>query len=481
MSRKLYIQIIGAIMLAILITLQIFWCSHAIHSSKEKVKETMNQSLKYAADEEYMIRLRALGDLVEFGYRPIKDDTSTFITKTIRTADTIIYVVIKRTDPEAIPKLNQYCITYVSPIDINHIDSLFQLQMLDKGYPVENSIIQYNNLSKKEHRSTVNLNERTNIESDSLIVDILNTHELKASVYIPTWTIMKGNFSHIIISIILTLIGIFCLFWRESFRLVYILTGSTEPPLQKSSEQLNEIAECYKNEIFENLSEEDMEEMRQIEETYEKLQNTTSYIAVLRLILDNEDGKISFDPIPIDLAYFFKNLKRKYEQITNKIVLVNVETEEGLTLLADEMYLERVFFNLLDNCVKFSNDPVYIDIKAVRSNQSINVYVRDNGWGIPEADIEDIFKATYQVKSHIARLKKAKQQVGYGLGLNFVESFIRSLRGSISVESKEGEYTEFRLIFLNTENDRHIIDLYNKLARKIFIFLAFLGQFMIMK
>jgi signal transduction histidine kinase len=64
------------------------------------------------------------------------------------------------------------------------------------------------------------------------------------------------------------------------------------------------------------------------------------------------------------------------------------------------------------------------------------IFVRDNGIGIDEVHINDIFNMFYRATS---------ENVGSGFGLYNVKDALRKLNGSIQVNSKPGEGTEFKV------------------------------------
>ncbi|HLA95939.1 MAG TPA: HAMP domain-containing sensor histidine kinase [Pyrinomonadaceae bacterium] len=103
--------------------------------------------------------------------------------------------------------------------------------------------------------------------------------------------------------------------------------------------------------------------------------------------------------------------------------------------------LQTAFVNLLDNAVKYSGDEpkVSVRIKPSSIGSKVDVFIRDNGVGIPSADLKRIFKRFYRVTKGSA--KKVK---GSGLGLFIVKSIIDRHGGKIRAESKgEGRGTTF--------------------------------------
>ncbi len=89
-------------------------------------------------------------------------------------------------------------------------------------------------------------------------------------------------------------------------------------------------------------------------------------------------------------------------------VLRLTEPATDLKVLGDESDLRTVFVNLLDNAVKYSNDDRRISIRAKRTkiNNKVDVFVRDNGIGIPADELKRVFKRFYRVPGQASRAAK---------------------------------------------------------------------------
>ena len=99
----------------------------------------------------------------------------------------------------------------------------------------------------------------------------------------------------------------------------------------------------------------------------------------------------------------------------------------------DLLLLEIAFSNLINNAVKYVKDNGIVEIKLNSDNGSICVSISDNGIGIPQKDLKNIFRDFYRA-SNI----KQKQYEGTGLGLSFVKQIIERHEGKIKVESPSG-------------------------------------------
>jgi len=105
-----------------------------------------------------------------------------------------------------------------------------------------------------------------------------------------------------------------------------------------------------------------------------------------------------------------------------------------VTLLGNPVELRTAVANLLENAVKYSKPQPEVVVDLTTPDiDTVLLRVKDNGVGIPRADLKRIFKRFYRVSS------QATDQVkGTGLGLFIVRSIVRRHGGEISAES-DGE------------------------------------------
>jgi signal transduction histidine kinase len=105
----------------------------------------------------------------------------------------------------------------------------------------------------------------------------------------------------------------------------------------------------------------------------------------------------------------------------------------------DPEYLQRVFYNLLENAIKFSESGsrVSIRIKPAKNRSMLLFFIKDNGPGIPEDEQTLIFNKYYQAKGTRDHID------GVGLGLNISKHIVEAHDGDIWVESKNNQGSTF--------------------------------------
>ncbi len=110
---------------------------------------------------------------------------------------------------------------------------------------------------------------------------------------------------------------------------------------------------------------------------------------------------------------------------------------EPLFIEADRLHLRRLFFNLIDNAIKFTPKGGKIDLSVRRENTYVHVVVSDTGVGIAEEDVPKIFDRFF----HVDRTDEAPSV--NGLGLSIVQSIAKIHRGGVEVVSHLGQGTVF--------------------------------------
>ena len=142
-----------------------------------------------------------------------------------------------------------------------------------------------------------------------------------------------------------------------------------------------------------------------------------------------------------DLSEFFGEIGESAKLLAgDKEIDVQVETPpEPILLHGDRMHLRRLFFNLLNNAIKFTPPKGHIRLGMKRQNGMALVTFTDNGIGIPEQNIGKVFDKFF----HAGPGQGAQ---GNGLGLSIAQAIAKIHSGRISVKSREGQGTTFTVI-----------------------------------
>lgn len=117
---------------------------------------------------------------------------------------------------------------------------------------------------------------------------------------------------------------------------------------------------------------------------------------------------------------------------------ISIEADNEWTIETDEEYVKQLLFILLDNARKYSDGT--ISVSAHTHETSMEIKIKDEGKGIPEADLPHIFDRFYRVDS--ARNRKTG---GTGLGLSIAKEVANRLGATLTVESTVDIGTQFHL------------------------------------
>jgi signal transduction histidine kinase len=108
---------------------------------------------------------------------------------------------------------------------------------------------------------------------------------------------------------------------------------------------------------------------------------------------------------------------------------------------ADRESLARVFWNLLDNAVKYSPEHRTIWVDVCNPGKRLMIRVRDRGLGIPATEQQDIFR-----KFMRGAASKNASIRGTGIGLAIARQIVQAHGGDISVESQPGQGSVFTVL-----------------------------------
>lgn len=110
-------------------------------------------------------------------------------------------------------------------------------------------------------------------------------------------------------------------------------------------------------------------------------------------------------------------------------------------VVGDELHFSNVFYNLLDNAIKYSKGDLHVNISSKNVGESIVVTIADNGIGMSRDHLQKIFDQFYRIPTGNVHNVK-----GFGLGLSYVQDILRRLNGKIGVKSEKDKGTTFEVI-----------------------------------
>lgn len=153
-----------------------------------------------------------------------------------------------------------------------------------------------------------------------------------------------------------------------------------------------------------------------------------------------ENRGVEFNPEPVDMENLVEQVLSSMKLVFEKQgAHVHVEKEgQDFQLMGGPVHLTSVIYNLLDNALKYSPIDPKIIIKLKSESNKIILTIKDHGIGIAPEYRKRVFEKFFRVPTGDVHNIK-----GYGLGLSYVESVVKSHKGTIEVESEPGKGSNF--------------------------------------
>jgi len=169
-----------------------------------------------------------------------------------------------------------------------------------------------------------------------------------------------------------------------------------------------------------------------------------------------ESGKIEIDPKPFDIVMLVKEVceevKAKADEKKLKLELLGHKVPQ---VFADPDKVHQVLLNLVGNALKFTYPGGIISIDFFTDGQVVEVSVKDNGAGISQEDLSQLFHKFARLDNSYISLSTSG---GTGLGLYISKSLIELMHGRIWVKSKgmdQGSTFTFSLPVVSQEILQH--------------------------
>lgn len=200
------------------------------------------------------------------------------------------------------------------------------------------------------------------------------------------------------------------------------------------------------------------EEFHKLLNKYIKMQKQNSY-RLLRLINNFIDiTKIENNYIKVksennDIVRVVEDITMsvvEYTRLKDIKIIFDTDVEEKIIAFDADM-MERIILNLLSNSIKFTKPGGTIEVN-ICTEEDIKISIKDSGIGIPEDKLETIFDRYAQVENSMR-----KSFEGSGIGLSLVKSLVELHEGSISVQSRLGEGSEFVIVLPDRILDRDYV------------------------
>lgn len=159
---------------------------------------------------------------------------------------------------------------------------------------------------------------------------------------------------------------------------------------------------------------------------------------------ETENKKLAFENIDINelTKYICDNFNEFSEQ--KKIEILFDFKNENQLFISDRDAIEKILFNLISNAYKYTNEGGKISLEIETTPENLLIKIRNTGLGIKKQELQNVFNRflildNFERNVDLGRIQRT------GIGLALTKSLVSLLKGEISVDSEENEFTEFRI------------------------------------
>ncbi len=177
-----------------------------------------------------------------------------------------------------------------------------------------------------------------------------------------------------------------------------------------------------------------------LEKSYRLEDLTNQFFDITRFNLQ----EIPLNKSSLDAKFFLEQLTEElYPLLMKKSLKFDINLPDGMMIYVDGQLFARVLNNLLKNAIAYSHKDSIIKINGTIEENSIKLFIENDGDVISEQELKLIFEKFYR------RDQSRSQAAGSGLGLAIAREIVQKHQGSIDAESKNG-HTVFIITLPNS-------------------------------
>lgn len=160
-------------------------------------------------------------------------------------------------------------------------------------------------------------------------------------------------------------------------------------------------------------------------------------------------GQQNIEMAPVSVEFLAEKIEKSAKYLLksgNKNIKLEVSTESGI-IYGDIDLLQSLFTNLIDNARKACTKNGTITLDGKNTSEGYELWVKDDGCGIPDNDIKKVTEAFYMVDK-----SRARKEGGAGIGLALCVKIIRLHNAEFEITSHEGAGTQVLTRFKNLDS-----------------------------
>jgi PAS domain S-box-containing protein len=194
---------------------------------------------------------------------------------------------------------------------------------------------------------------------------------------------------------------------------------------------------------YENMGKLSTEQKNALSKIINSSQDLEKLIDSLLYVASSRKGGIKCSLVSLDLRKLLSEITNNVSHdAESKGIRLSLYIDSSLPMIkGDEEYLAKVFWNLLNNAIKFTTSGGNIILSASLIGDKVHISVEDTGIGIPHEQLESVFDDFYQVDGSPTR-----KYSGTGIGLFISKKIVISHGGDIWLESTKDVGTTVHVI-----------------------------------
>lgn len=315
-------------------------------------------------------------------------------------------------------------------LNFKKLDTLLQKELVRKKIDISYGLNHFKTDSIFDSFKTDGLENNT-LATFSKSTYLPPNQKLQLQYSNPTLNILKRSLTGILLSLLLAICIIACLFYllhiinkqKELAEikndLISNITHEFKTPIATVStaiegiKNFNEVNDQEKTDKYLNISD---QQLKKLHSMVEKLLETATLDSD-KLIINIED---------IDLVMVLKNLVEKYQMLSPEKTISFKSNSDSLNTKVDPFHFENALANLIDNAIKYGGDIIEVNLNSLLN--SVEIMVADNGGKIDKSQRDKIFDKFYRVPTGNRHDIK-----GFGIGLFYSKKIVEKHNGTLSL------------------------------------------------
>lgn len=332
-------------------------------------------------------------------------------------------------------------------VKLEKLHFIIKEELKRKKIDIPFTITEFNNIKKIKRYYPKSNHERLIYKYTSNSNYLPENSKIEIHYYYPFLLILKKGLFEIILSFILSISVIFCLFYllktinkqkkNDEIKndLISNITHEFKTPITTISaaiegiKHFNSINDVEKTNRYLDIS---TYQLEKLENMVEKLLETAT--------LHTDEVVLNFEQINLT-KLIATIIETKLLSVIDKKISFKTQEEDILSKV-DPFHFENCIINLIDNAIKYGGNKIEISITS--NNNSVEIIVKDNGATISKEHKEKIFEKFYRIpRGNIHDIK------GFGIGLYYCKQIIKKHNGIIKLDTNNK--TSFILNFPKNE------------------------------